>query len=130
MKLKALFAASAALLMAGCMSVGAPGEPERLNKGFGRNKPRHGGIADVLVLADEFHQLAEFARYTELVGERSQHRLGDEDASSVLAELLAEIRSGAVGSREKMPDHTRIAPVAPYRPVSWFWSLPIQTTAR
>lgn len=29
-----------------------------------------------------------------------------------------------------MLDHTRIAPVAPYRPVSAFWSLPIQITAR
>ena len=33
-----------------------------------------------------------------------------------------------LGSREKIPDHTRIAPVAPYRPVGLFWSLPTQTT--
>ena len=38
--------------------------------------------------------------------------------------------SAALGSREKIADHTRIAPVAPYRPVSLFWSLPTQTTAR
>src|SRR5690606_6903337 len=39
-------------------------------------------------------------------------------------------RSGALGSRENSRDHTRIAPVAPYRPVCSFWSLPTQTTAR
>jgi hypothetical protein len=43
---------------------------------------------------------------------------------------LSPISSGLLGRREKMPDHTRIAPVAPYRPVGWFWSLPTQTTAR
>jgi hypothetical protein len=43
---------------------------------------------------------------------------------------LFDTSSGALGKREKMPDHTRIAPVAPYRPVGWFWSLPTQATAR
>ena len=35
----------------------------------------------------------------------------------------------SAGAR-RCADHTRIAPVAPYRPVGWFWSLPTQTTAR
>src|SRR5690606_23419049 len=39
-------------------------------------------------------------------------------------------RSVALGRRENRPDHTRIAPVAPYSPVCSFWSLPTQATAR
>ena len=40
------------------------------------------------------------------------------------------LESGALGSRAKMSDHTRMPPVAPYSPVCLFSSLPTQTTAR
>src|SRR5207342_772922 len=43
---------------------------------------------------------------------------------------LPPISSGLLGRRENRPDHTRMPPVAPYRPVGWFWSLPTQITAR
>ena len=60
----------------------------------------------------------------------NRHRCCWTAATHCQSRPLPPTCNGALGRRENSPDHTRIAPVAPYRPVGSFWSLPTQTTAR